>query len=132
MPATPRFKVEHVERALRQSHGLIHPAANLLKTAYGSCTPATVRNYLKRHPTLRAAVEETIEFNLDLAETKLLKAIDNSAPWAIVFYLKTKGRQRGYVERVGYVDKNDQPSDGPPVYVVVLPDNGRDKPEEDE
>jgi hypothetical protein len=64
-----------------------------------------VRNYLKRHKTLQSAVEEAIEFNLDLAETKLLKAIDNSTPWAIVFYLKTKGRQRGYVERVGYVNK---------------------------
>jgi hypothetical protein len=56
------MKVEHVERALRQSHGLIHPAAKLLEAAYGSCSPATVRNYLKRHPKLRAAVEETIEF----------------------------------------------------------------------
>ena len=100
MSAAPRFKVEHVERALRQSHGLIHPAAKLLEAAYGSCTPATVRNYLKRHKTLQAAVAEIIEFNLDLAETKLLKAIDGDNLTATIFYLRTKGKARGYVLRV--------------------------------
>jgi hypothetical protein len=96
----PRFKVEDVERALRASHGLIHPAAKILEAAYGSCTPATVRNYLKRHKTLRAAVEETIEFNLDLAETKLLKAIDRDSLPAAIFYLRYRGQARGYVLRV--------------------------------
>lgn len=100
MSAAPRFKVEHVEQALRQSHGLIHPAAKLLEAAYGSCTPATVRNYLKRHKTLQAAVAETVEFHLDLAETKLLKAIDNDNLTATIFYLRTKGKARGYVLRV--------------------------------
>ena len=38
---------------------------------------------------------------------------------------------RQIVERLGYVDKDNQPSNGPPVYVVVLPDNGRDDPQDE-
>jgi hypothetical protein len=127
----PRFKIEHVEDALRQTLGLVTPAAKLLEAGYGSCTPATVRNYIKRHPRLADAVYETVELNLDLAESKLFNAIGDGNMTAIIFFLKTKGRDRGYVEvsRLGYVDKDDQPTDGP-TYVVVLPDNGRDPPGE--
>jgi hypothetical protein len=46
---------------------------------------------------------------------------------AVIFYLKTRGRNRGYVERYGYLNQNDQPSDAPQ-YVVILPDNGRGPP----
>jgi hypothetical protein len=127
-----RFELHHIEAALRKSAGLVTPAAKLLEAAYGSCTPATVRNYLKRYKSLRTVVEETVELNLDLAESKLLAGIGDGNMTGIIFYLKTKGRERGYVERLGYVDKDNQPSDAPPIYVVVLPDNGRDGPEDGE
>jgi hypothetical protein len=126
-----KFKLQHVEAALRASHGIVVAAANRLERAYGSCSPASVRNYVRRHPSLKKLIEEIVEQNLDLAEGKLLEGITAGNMTAIIFYLKTKGRERGYVERVGYVDGNDQPSDGPPTYVVVLPDNGRDGPQEE-
>ena len=127
-----RFELHHIEEALRKSAGLVTPAAKLLEAAYGSCTPATVRNYLKRYKSLRIVVQETVELNLDLAEGGLIANIADRKEASIFFYLKTKGRARGYVERVGYVDKDNQPSDAPPIYVVVLPDNGRDSPEDGE
>lgn len=119
-----RFKVRDVEAALRSTAGLITPAAEQLAKAYGSCTRATVRNYIARHPTLRDAIEETIERTLDVAENKLINAIGSGNLTAIIFYLKTKGRERGYVER--------QEQTGPggsqlhaPATVVILPDNGK-------
>ena len=36
---------------------------------------------------------------LDLAETKLLENINNNENVAIIFYLKTKGKSRGYIEK---------------------------------
>lgn len=44
------------------------------------------------------AVGEVNESNLDYAESKLLSLIRNENPTAIIFYLKTKGKNRGYVE----------------------------------
>src|SRR5262245_37509434 len=71
----PRFAVADVEAALVKASGLITPAADILAKAYGSCTPATVRNYVKRHKRLQEAVNQTVEHALDLAEHKLLGAV---------------------------------------------------------
>ena len=41
-------------------------------------------------------VEESL---LDLAESKLLENINNNDNACIIFYLKTKGKNRGYIEK---------------------------------
>jgi hypothetical protein len=65
----------------------------------GSCTRRTVYNYTQRHLELHVAVKEIVEGNLDLAERVVLNAIKQDNMTATNFYLKTKGRHRGYVER---------------------------------
>ena len=96
----PKLKLQHVADALRQAGGIISTAAKILEAAYGSCTPRTVRNYVKRHPRLAEVIEETVELNLDTAESQLMTLIANGNIAAVIFYLKTKGKARGYVERV--------------------------------
>ena len=96
----PKLKLQHVEDALRQAGGIISAAAIILEAAYGSCTPRTVRNYVKRHPRLAEVIEEAVELNLDTAESQLMTLIANGNLGAVIFYLKTKGKARGYVERV--------------------------------
>ena len=95
----PKLKLQHVEDALRQARGIISTAAKILQAAYGSCTPRTVRNYVKRHPRLVEVIEETVELNLDTAESQLMSLFANGNLEAVIFYLKTKGKARGYVER---------------------------------
>ena len=53
-----------------------------------------MRNYIKRHPSLGRVVAEVVEQNLDLAEHKLLGFINEGNMTAVIFYLKTKGRER--------------------------------------
>lgn len=107
--ATQKLALRHVEGALRQTAGIVSAAAKILEAEYGSCTPATVRNYLKRHPSLQKVADETVELNLDLAESKLLKNIGDGKEASIFFYLKTKGKARGYVERVEATGKDGGP-----------------------
>jgi len=112
-----RFRLDHVEDALRRTAGLVTPASRLLEQAYGSCTPATVRNYIRRYPRLQQTISEAVELNLDLAEGKLIQAIGDSNMTAIIFYLKTKGRNRGYIQRAELTSK-----DGEPLALTTLDD----------
>ena len=59
------------------------------------------------------AVEHIEERNLDRAETALQGLIDAGNVTAIIFYLKTKGKKRGYTEKTGIENV------GPPVVNMV-------------
>ena len=56
----------------------------------------------------------------DAAEMVLYKAIMAGEPWAVQFRLRTKGKGRGYVERVQ--QEISGPAGGPvPIAVVKMP-----------
>ena len=54
----------------------------------------------ERNEKFREAIEEAEESNIDMAETKLKTAILNGDMTATIFFLKTKGKKRGYVEQI--------------------------------
>ena len=94
MARTPRFTVEQIGAALEQSAGIRLGAATLLK-----CSPATITNYVNRSKTLQKLEADIIERNLDAAEGTVLASIKDKNLTAAIFYLKTKGKHRGYSER---------------------------------
>jgi len=126
--AREKLKIAHVEQALRASKGIVILAAAKLAKAYGSCSAQTVRNYIARHPSIKQALDEVTEENLDLAEGALLKGITDGNMTAVIYYLKTKGKHRGYVERFEQTGADGKPLPSAAVSQVVLylPDNGRD------
>ena len=60
----------------------------------------TFYNYLSKDEKFKKRVEEIENVVLDFAENSLLKQIKSGDTTATIFFLKTKGRSRGYVEKV--------------------------------
>ena len=61
---------------------------------------STFTNWYNSDETFREAVDETRELAVDFVESKLYNLIDNGDTAATIFYLKTKGRHRGYIEKI--------------------------------
>lgn len=56
--------------------------------------------WMKRDEQYKADVESISDIALDFAESKLHEQINNGEVSSTIFYLKTKGKRRGYIERV--------------------------------
>ena len=56
-------------------------------------------NWLKEDPAYKEACKNLPEVVLDFAEHHLHKLISEGNPAATIFFLKTKGKGRGYIER---------------------------------
>lgn len=89
-----RFTPEVVADAIVKSEGVLSAAAQALK-----CPRSTVSNYVNRYPSVRKVYEEANETTIDFVEQQLMKQIREGNVTAMIFYLKTKAKHRGYVER---------------------------------
>jgi hypothetical protein len=93
--ANEKFSYEQVIDAVVQAKGLTTVAARILK-----CDPNTIRRYQREYASVAAAFTEQRASVTDMAEAALFKAINEGQAWAVCFYLKTQGKDRGYIERV--------------------------------
>ena len=95
MAPRQKFTQAQVIDALRETKGMVYLAAKRL-----GCEAQTIYNYRDRYPAVRAEMEQQDGEVDDAAEMKLYQAIIAGEPWAVQFRLRTKGKGRGYVERV--------------------------------
>ena len=63
------------------------------------CDWHTARKYIDEHPTVAQAYQDECESVLDMAEAKTIELIKSGDQQMIRYYLSTKGKKRGYVER---------------------------------
>lgn len=80
-----------------------------LKKTLGVITPAceevglsrdTFYRYYNEDEVFRAAVDDINEIALDFTENQLLKKIKEGSERSILFYMKYKGRKRGYTNTI--------------------------------
>lgn len=90
---TEEYTPEFIIAALESTGGILAAAAMKLRI-----TRQTLYNYCQRHPQIQEARARIKEDNCDLAETKLLTSIKDGNLTATIFYLKTQGKERGYIE----------------------------------
>lgn len=85
---------EQIALALEKKMGNITDAARALKI-----TRQGLHKRIASSEALQAVVAEARETLVDIAESHLLKQIKKGNITAIIFTLKTQGKERGYVER---------------------------------
>lgn len=90
---------KRVLKALEASLGIVTTAC---KEAQVGRT--TFYGWLESDASFAAAVQDIEEVALDYAESQLFKQMKGGSASAIIFFLKTKGRRRGYVEHVAQED----------------------------
>jgi hypothetical protein len=77
--------------ALERSVSVVSSACRMVKVSR-----LTHYRWMKQDSRYRLAVQDLEDEALDLVESKLLVSIDRGSVTATIFYLKTKGRKRGY------------------------------------
>ncbi|RMG93171.1 MAG: hypothetical protein D6706_15885 [Chloroflexi bacterium] len=60
---------------------------------------ATIWRRIEKSPVLQQSLQDARETMLDNAESALYKAVLEGEAWAVCFFLKTQGKNRGYTER---------------------------------
>ena len=80
--------------ALAKARGFVSQAAELL-----GMSRRRIYERVQAREALRLALEDIREGNLDMAESKLLEAVEKKQAWAVCFYLKCQGKKRGYIEQ---------------------------------
>lgn len=80
--------------AIHKSQGLLTLAAPAARVSYG-----TMMRYMNDFESVKQASIEAREHMIDFAESKLYQNIKSGDNTAIIFYLKTQAKHRGYIER---------------------------------
>jgi len=89
------LKVWEIAQVLADCKGLVALTAKRLGVA-----SATVRSRISKSPELQRVQMESFETVVDFAESKLLKKIEDGDLTATMFFLKSKGKERGYGDKV--------------------------------
>ena len=95
MPGAEQYKAQQFIDVIPGSAGIITTIAKRV-----GCAWHTAKKYIEKYATIRRVYESECESMLDLAELEALKLIKAGDGSMIRWYLSTKGKNRGYVERV--------------------------------
>ncbi len=117
--ATDKFTAQQMADALTQAKGFVSVVARNLQ-----CSDNTVRNYIAKFAVCKQACVDAREAMIDIAEGRLYQNVNSGDNTAIIFFLKTQGRSRGYIERY---ETEVSGKDGGAIPVVVLAPGMLDK-----
>jgi len=89
-----KYTAQQMIDAIQDAKGILAAAARKI-----GCSRTTVHRYVNNYATVKDAYEEANETNIDFVESKLMEQVNSGNITAIIFFLKTKAKHRGYVER---------------------------------
>ncbi len=86
---------------------------------------STFYEWYNKDEDFKKEVDSISDIALDFAESQLHKQIQGGNPTSTIFYLKTKGKRRGYVERQEITGADGSPTS----FKIEIIDTGEDKDE---
>lgn len=84
-------------QAMEECHGIVSDACKSVNVSR-----VTYYKYYKEDEDFKIAIDEIEGTVLDFVEGELFRKIKTGDTACIIFYLKTKGKNRGYIERQEY------------------------------
>jgi len=87
-------KKRQLVKALEKSLGIVSTACQSI-----GISRTTYYKYYNEDEDFRQSVDSISNIALDCAESQLFELIKEKNVTAIIFFLKTKGKRRGYIER---------------------------------
>ncbi len=92
-----------VIEAMRKSLGVVTQACKIV-----DIDRSTYYAWYKTDEDFKRECDDCSEIALDFAESKLYKQIDDNVPTSTIFFLKCRGKKRGYIEKTE-IDFGDKP-----------------------
>ena len=97
------MRKKDVVEAIQQYRGNISAMARAFQVSRQA-----IYDYISNKPDLKQMIQDERESMLDDAESEIYKQIRKGNTTALIFFLKTQGKQRGYVERNEITGKDGQ------------------------
>jgi hypothetical protein len=94
MNKSEQLKKEQLLQALTKSLGIVSTAC-----ASVGMSRTTYYKYYNDDEQFKIQVDDISDIAIDFAESQLFELIKGGNITAVIFYLKTKGKKRGYVEK---------------------------------
>ena len=99
-------KIQHTKKALlealKSSMGIVSTACEVV-----GIDRSTYYRYYNNDEVFRNECNDIENLVIDFAESKLYEQIKGNNITAIIFYLKTKGKRRGYYEQSVNLNRNE-------------------------
>lgn len=101
---TPAKRSPRVNKTQQHKKKLLEALEKSLGVVTVACKTAeldrtTFYNYYNSDPEFKEAVDSIEDIALDFAESQLHQQIRDGEVTSTIFYLKTKGKRRGYIEK---------------------------------
>ncbi len=87
------YTKQEIKQAIEGSGGIVSAIAKKL-----GCEWHTAEKYVNKYRETKEALSGEFERTLDLAESKLIANIKEGRETSLIFFLKTRGKKRGYIE----------------------------------
>ena len=110
MNKTEHIKKKAIIEALIKSLGVVSTACKIVGIGR-----TTFYDWLKDDKDFKKEVEDIQNVALDFAESELFKQIQNGNTSATIFYLKCRGKKRGYYEK----QQIDMTTDDEPIKINI-------------